>query len=174
MRNPFLATKKNNYPTYMIIPQQPKKTLSILPVENEIEVNDEISKSALKLEVARKISVSGDATGAVLFDGSADANIKIIVKNSERAQKDGNGKEISKTYAAKSDLNEYAKKSEVAEKLNYLENILYATKTAVNEFQIELNTAKETISNIENDLGIGTIDGENVTFADDDDIENLF
>ena len=157
----------------MIIPQPPPKSVSILPIENDKNVSDEIAKSALKLETARKISIGGDATGAVLFDGTADSEIKIIVKNSERATKDGNGREISKTYAQKSDLKDFAKKSEVAEKINYLEAILYATKNAVNSFQTELNSAKETISNIEKNSAV-LIEGENATFAEDEDIENLF
>lgn len=170
MNNPFLKTKENFYPTYMIIPQPAKKTLSILPVEETPQnISEEIAKSALKLEVARKISVSGDATGAVLFDGNADAEIKLIVKNSERATKDGEGKNISKTYATKSDLNEYAKKSEVAEKLNYLEKILYATKTAVNEVQSDVSGIKDGTVTISGDV----LSGED-TFAEDEDIDSLF
>lgn len=181
--NPFLTAKKNNYPTYTIIPKQanPRKNISILPLEEnttpeEINLTEEVATSALKLETARKISVSGDATGAVLFDGTSDANIIVKVKNSERAIKDGNGKEISKTYAAKSDLNEYAKKSEVVEKLNYLESVLYATKTAVNEMQSELNTAKENISELEETVNNSsdTVSGGGNNLADDDDIDSLF
>lgn len=134
-------------------------------------MTEEVAQSAMKLETARKISVSGDASGAVLFDGTSDATIKVTVKNSERAVKDSTGKEISKTYAAKSDLNEYAKKSELAEKLNYLERILYETKNAVNEIQSELNETKKNISELESG---GTVEEGGGTFATDDDIENLF
>lgn len=207
MFNPFLTTKPNYAPTFMIVPQT-QKTVSILPIEEEKSVTDEIAKSALKLETARKISVTGDASGAAVFDGTQDAEIRLIVKNAERATKDGTGKEISKTYAAKTDLLELAKKSEVTEKINYLESILYATKNAVNTFQNDLNAAKERLSNLEsllnstvvrfnslettldntrkalNDMqgdlndvingGTSSIGGENVTFAGDEDINNLF
>ena len=210
MYNPFLTTKPNYAPTFMIIPQQPRqKAISILPIEEpKPTVTDEVAKSAMKLETARKISVTGDATGAGLFDGSADSEIKISVKNSERAIKDGNGKEISKTYAPKTELANFAKKSEVTEKINYLESVLFATKSAVNAFQNDLNSAKEkifafetnlaaatkkinalettlnatkeTVTVIQNDLndvvnnGSTSIGGENITFAGDDDINNLF
>lgn len=185
--NPFLTTKKNNYPTYMIVPQPRRKVISILPIEDtsdaEKVLTEEIAKSAMKLETARKISVSGDASGAAIFDGTADAEIKITVKNAERAIKDGTGKEISKTYAAKSELADYAKKSEIAEKLNYIERILYETKNAVNEMQNELNAAKEKIVEVEtnaekvseivNDLA-GETSGTGTSLADDEDIEKLF
>ena len=169
--NPFLKTKENFYPTYMIIPQMPKKTISILPVEENI--SDEIAKSALKLEVARKISVSGDATGAVLFDGSTDSEIKLIVKNSERAAKDSSGRDISKTYAQKSDLNDYAKKSDVTEKLNYLEKILYATKNAINDFQNTVNEVQNELDEVKENPSV-VIGGEETTFAADDDLDSLF
>ncbi len=184
MFNPFLMTKQNYAPTFMIVPQPPKKSISILPIEEEKNISEEIAKSAIKLETPRKISIGGDATGAALFDGAADTEIKIIVKATEKAVKDGDGQNISKTYATKADLNDFAKKSDIAEKLNYLESVLYATKNAVNEFQAELNAAKESVTNMQNDLEktketvnnsiIGSVDGENVTFAADDDIDNLF
>ena len=208
--NPFLMTKNHNAPTFMIFSQpQKQKTISILPIEEpKPKVSDEVAPSALKLETARKISVSGDATGAAIFDGTADTEIRLIVKNADRATKDGTGKEISKTYAAKTDLTEFAKKSEVTEKLNYLETILFATKSAINNFQNDLNAAKEkldefetllnataakvnnievtlddtrqTVNDVQGDLndvinnGSTSISGENVTFAGDDDINNLF
>lgn len=209
MYNPFLMTKPNYAPTFMVVPQTQKKTISILPIEEpKPPVSNEVAQSALKLETARKISVTGDATGAALFDGAADSEIRLIVKNAERANKDGNGKVISATYAAKTDLAEFAKKSEVNEKLHYLETVLYATKNSVNDFQNEINAAKERLANLEtllqsalvkinslettldetrqtvnevqsnlNDVinnGSTSIGGENVTFAGDDDINNLF
>ena len=68
--------------------------------------------------------------------------------------------------------------------MNYLETVLYETKNAINAFQAELNAAKESVTNIQNDLDetketvnnsvIGSVDGENVTFAADDDIDSLF
>lgn len=208
--NPFLMTKPNNAPTFMIISQpQRQKTISILPIEEPKQnISEEVAKSALKLETARKISVNGDATGAAIFDGTADAEIRLIVKNASRATSDANGKEISKTYAAKTDLSEYAKKAEVTEKLNYIDTVLFATKSAVNNFQTEFNAAKEklndiektlaeitakiknleltldetrkTVSDLQSDLsdvinnGSTAISGENVTFAGESDIDNLF
>ena len=184
MFNPFLMTKQNYAPTFMIVPQPQKKSISIMPIEEEKNISDEIAKSALKLETPRKISIGGDATGAALFDGAGDTEIKIIVKAAEKATKDSEGKNISKTYATKADLNDFAKKSDVAAKLNYLETVLYETKNTINAFQAELNAAKESVTNIQNDLEetketvnnsvIGSVDGENVTFAADDDIDSLF
>ena len=218
MMNPFLTTRHNPAPTYMLVTQPPKpqKSISILPIESPLKpeansLTDEIASSALKLETPRKISVTGDATGATLFDGSTDARIELLVKNAERATKDANGKDISKTYAVKSDLNNYAKKAEVTEKINYLETVLFATKAAVNNFQNDLTDTKATVNEFQTYLNelkttlagvqailnitrekldtvqaeldetketvksaVGKIGGENVSFAGDDDINNLF
>ena len=48
--------------------------------------------------------------------------------------------------------------------MNYLEKILYATKTAVNEVQSDVGNIKD------GNISIGGDD----TFAEDEDIENLF
>ena len=149
----------------------------MLPIEDaekpEKSLLEEVATSALKLETARKISVSGDASGAALFDGTADSEIKITVKNSDRATKDANGNEISKTYAKKNDLSEFVTKTEIEEKINYLENILFATKTALNELRSLTNSVQNEVNEIKDAGGIQT-DGENITLADDDDIDNLF
>lgn len=216
--NPFLATKHNTAPTYMLVTQPPKpqKSISILPIESPLKpeansLTDEIASSALKLETPRKISIGGDATGATLFDGATDVKIELLVKNADRATKDANGKDIARTYAVKSDLSNYAKKAEVTEKINYLETVLFATKAAVNNFQNELadtktavndfqsslnelrellagvqailNTTRERLDTVQEELdetkeivnsAVGKIGGENVSFAGDDDIDNLF
>ncbi len=52
-----------------------------IPTAEELEVVAE-SQVAQKLKEARKISVSGDATGETEFDGSEDANIEILLANS--------------------------------------------------------------------------------------------
>lgn len=40
------------------------------------------AQTAQKLKTARSISIIGDATGATTFDGSADASITLVLKNS--------------------------------------------------------------------------------------------
>lgn len=52
-----------------------------IPTADELVVVAE-SVVAQKLKTARKITVSGDATGETVFDGSEDANIEIILANS--------------------------------------------------------------------------------------------
>ncbi len=136
-------------------PPKPPKELFPLPKEHtreEIIIVKEVAESAVKLENARKISLGGDLSGTILFDGSEDVTIKAAVKVADRAIKDANGKDISKTYARQSELDKYVLKSEIQRKLNYLEKIIYATKMAVNE------------SLREQDLDVAT----------DDDLDNLF
>ena len=101
--------------------------------EEEMIIIDEVVKSALKLENARKITLSGDIAGAALFDGTDDVNVKVAVKTADRALKDARGNDIHRTYAQKSDLVNLASKDDVQKKLNYLERVLHATKEAVNE-----------------------------------------
>lgn len=55
-----------------------------IPTAEELAVVAE-SVVAQKLKTARKITVSGDATGETEFDGSADANVEILLKNSGTA-----------------------------------------------------------------------------------------
>ena len=199
MMNPFLKTKPNYAPTFVIMAQPPKKTVAILPVEDEQNITEEIAQSALKLETPRKITISGDGTGATLFDGSSDAEIRLLVKSSERASKDAKGNVIDRIYAAKTELSDYAKKSEVTEKINYLESILFTTKTAVNNLQSqinggispldveELNEIREKINQLENTLSEvrNTVEniqnnsqetggGEDTNLASDEDIDSLF
>ena len=52
-----------------------------IPTAEELEVVAE-SQVAQKLKEARKISVSGDATGETEFDGSEDANMILVLANS--------------------------------------------------------------------------------------------
>ena len=141
--------------TVMVGAAKRKPAISIVPFEENVKppvLVEEVAQSAMKLETLRRISIIGDATGATIFDGSDDATLKITVKTSERALKDGNGKEISKTYARKTDLDEYATKENVNNRLNLIEKVLYATKDAAN------NSLRES----------------NLNYATADDIENLF
>lgn len=143
--------KYSDIPVYTIVinPLPPKELFPLPKPKEEIVIHKEVAKSALKLENVRKITLSGDLNGAVLFDGSEDVTLKATVKVADRAYKDSKGNDISKTYAKKSELEDYVLKSEIYKKLNYLEKIIYATKETLNE----------------------TI-GEN--FASEDDITNLF
>ena len=120
---------KNRIPVYTIIlnrPSTPPPPVEPIPI-------DEVAKSAIKLESAKKITLGGDLTGAVLFDGSDDVTLKGSAKYSIRALKDANGNEISETYARKTELSKYAVKKDVTDKINYLETVLHATKEAVNK-----------------------------------------
>lgn len=52
-----------------------------IPNADELVVVAE-AQTAQKLKTARSISIIGDATGATTFDGSADASITLVLKNS--------------------------------------------------------------------------------------------
>ena len=167
MRN--FEHRHDNIPVYTIVinPFMPPK-----PPAEEIVVTKEVAKSALKLEDARKITLSGDLTGAVLFDGSEDVTLKAISKFADRAVKDGKGNEISETYARKNELEKYALKSEIKKKLNYFESILYATKEAVNEYLNEKNVDVATDEDLDNLFDESSIDEGSL--ATEDDIDALF
>ena len=185
-----LEKKCSDIPVYTVIihptpPPKPPKELFPLPKEHtheEIIIVKEVAESAVKLENARKISLSGDLSGAILFDGSEDVTIKAAVKVADRALKDANGKEISKTYARQSELDKYVLKSEIQRKLNYLEKIIYATKMAVNESLREQDLDVATDNDLDNLFGSDTsttdttsdtsiVDGN---LATEDDINSLF
>lgn len=143
-----LDKKYSDIPVYTIVinpkPHKPYKPPIIL---------NEVAESALRLNEARKITLTGDIAGATLFDGSDDVTLKAIVKNSDRAIKDANGKDISKTYAKKSDLEKYASKDDIKTKLNYLETVLHATKEAVNKSLREEDLNFATESDVEEMFG---------------------
>ena len=185
-----LEKKCSDIPVYTVIihptpPPKPPKELFPLPKEHtheEIIIVKEVAESAVKLENARKISLSGDLSGAILFDGSEDVTIKAAVKVADRALKDANGKDISKTYARQSELDKYVLKSEIQRKLNYLEKIIYATKMAVNESLREQDLDVATDNDLDNLFGSDTsttdttsdtsiVDGN---LATEDDINSLF
>ena len=69
------------------------------------------------MERERKIIFTGDISAELVFDGSEDVIISAKVKKSDSADSDGDGKNISETYATKEELNNVegasAKKSEV-------------------------------------------------------------
>ena len=190
-----LEKKYSDIPVYTVIinptpPPKPPKELFPVPKEHtheEIIIVKEVAESAVKLENARKISLGGDLSGAILFDGSEDVTIKAAVKVADRALKDANGKEISKTYARQSDLDKYALKSEIQRKLNYLENIIYATKMAVNESlrEQDLDVATDNdLDNLFDDSDTSTTDTTSDTSSSEsssdenvatvDDIDDLF
>ena len=185
-----LEKKCSDIPVYTVIihptpPPKPPKELFPLPKEHtheEIIIVKEVAESAVKLENARKISLGGDLSGAILFDGSEDVTIKAAVKVADRALKDANGKDISKTYARQSELDKYVLKSEIQRKLNYLEKIIYATKMAVNESLREQDLDVATDNDLDNLFGSDTsttdttsdtsiVDGN---LATEDDINSLF
>ena len=117
-----------------------------------------------------------------MFDGSEDVTLKAAVTVADRAVKDGNGKDISKTYARQSDLDKYVLKSEIQRKLNYLERIIYATKMAVNESVREKDLEVATDNDLENlfdedgDTSTSTSDTSSggSSLATEDDIDALF
>ena len=59
-----------------------KKTYTLTDVANNTWVEDD---TASKLSTARKINITGNATGAAAFDGSGDANISVTVNESKHA-----------------------------------------------------------------------------------------
>lgn len=109
-------------------------------VTNKTYVDTEVGKklgknenatSATKLQTARNITLTGNATGTVSFDGSGDASINVTVtqaQNSTKATQDSEGNSIKDTYATKTELGDkldsevasstYATKSELSNKAN--------------------------------------------------------
>ena len=59
-----------------------KKTYTLTDVENNTWAEDDI---ASKLSTARKINITGNATGAATFDGTGDANISVSVSQAAHA-----------------------------------------------------------------------------------------
>lgn len=182
--------KYSDIPVYTVIirpapPPKPPKELFPVPQEHaheEIIIVKEVAESALKLENAKKISLGGDLSGAILFDGSEDVTLKAAVKVADRAVKDCNGKDISKTYARQSELDKYVLKSEIQRKINYLERIIYATKMAVNESLREQDLDVASENDLENlfdeDSDTSTTTPDNSSgggsMATEDDINALF
>ena len=50
MFNPFLMTKQNYAPTFMIVPQPQKKSISILPIEEEKIFRTKLQNPRLNLK----------------------------------------------------------------------------------------------------------------------------
>lgn len=57
--------------------------------------------TATKLATARTITVNGDATGSISFDGGADATLTLDVAQATKATQDGSGRTITSTYIPK-------------------------------------------------------------------------
>ena len=57
--------------------------------------------TATKLSAARKINITGNATGAATFDGTSDVSINVTVNSATKATNDGNGANIANTYIKK-------------------------------------------------------------------------
>ena len=72
------------------------------------------SETATKLKEPYKIIVTGDSEAELSFDGVADVILNLRNKKSESAECDGQGNNISETYATKKELAEYAKIEAVA------------------------------------------------------------
>ena len=69
----------------------------------------------------RDFSLTGDVEGSVKLNGKNDAAITVKVKTSAQAVSDGEGNEISKTYARADELNNYVKRDEISAKVDELE-----------------------------------------------------
>ena len=69
----------------------------------------------------RDFSLTGDVEGSVKLNGKNDAAIAVKVKTSAQAVSDGEGNEISKTYARADELNNYVKRDEISAKVDELE-----------------------------------------------------
>lgn len=75
-------------------------------VDNTADANKNVA-SAAKLKTARTITVAGDATGSVSFDGSKNVTLTVDVT---RATSDANGNNIANTYATKTEVQNAALK----------------------------------------------------------------
>ena len=69
----------------------------------------------------RDFSLTGDVEGSVKINGKNDAAITVKVKTSAQAVSDGEGNEISKTYARADELENYVKRDEISAKVDELE-----------------------------------------------------
>lgn len=168
-----LEKKYSDVPVYTIV-INPLPPLPFPKPKEEIVINKEVAKSAMKLENVRKITLSGDLNGAVLFDGSEDVTLKAAVKVADRAYKDSKGNDILKTYAQKNELEDYVLKSELYKKLNYLEKIIYATKEALNETIGESFASEDDISDLFDGSSEIDSDTSGGNLATEDDINALF
>lgn len=65
----------------------PDGTISAISFSGSLTGN---SSSATKLQAARTISLSGDATGSISFDGTADASITVVVKDNSHSHTSSN------------------------------------------------------------------------------------
>ena len=72
------------------------------------------SETATKLKNPRRIIFSGDVEAEANFDGTSDLIVKIKNNSAEKSECDGQGNNISETYATKKELSEYAKIEAVA------------------------------------------------------------
>lgn len=75
-------------------------------VDNTADANKNVA-SAAKLTTARTITVAGDATGSVSFDGSKNVTLTVDVA---RATADASGNNIANTYATKTEVQNAALK----------------------------------------------------------------
>lgn len=75
-------------------------------VDNTADSSKSVA-SAAELTTARTISVAGDATGSVSFDGSKNVTLTVDVT---KATSDANGNNIANTYATKTELQNAALK----------------------------------------------------------------
>lgn len=57
--------------------------------------------TATKLSTARKINITGNATGSTSFDGTNDVSINVTVNSATKATNDSNGANIASTYVKK-------------------------------------------------------------------------
>lgn len=83
-----------------------KSDVGLGNVDNTADANKVVA-SAGKLTTARTITLEGDATGSVSFDGSANATITVDVA---RATADASGNNIEDTYATKTEVQSAALK----------------------------------------------------------------
>ena len=83
-----------------------KSDVGLGNVDNTADANKNVA-SAGKLSTARTISVTGDATGSVSFDGSKNVTLTVDVT---KATSDANGNNIANTYATKTEVQNAALK----------------------------------------------------------------
>lgn len=150
-----------------------------------------------KLGTARKIEITGDASGDVLFDGSSDVSIALVVSYakttataasallSTKAEQDAKGNVIDTTYATKNELSDskrvvvdkyledYAKSADVEKVYAKADDVeeTYVKKINLEGMTSKLNAASaDKISSARKISLTGAVKG-NVTFDGSKDVE---
>ena len=144
-------------------------TLVVTEISGVSAVSNE---SAAKLATGRRIEITGDGTGEVVFDGSKDVVINLKVTRADlsamsaqavKATQDNDGNTITETYAKKSEisntnnfvtmtqlieiLNGYLKKNEVSTEVTVADLSEYAKKTEIEQEYLKREDLLKALQN---------------------------